>query len=264
MKVMTFNIRGSFHEDGANAWGQRRDLNIATILNHDPDIIGFQEAQQGNLEDYARTLTAYDVELGFISVRQAENYHRVPIYWKKDRYHKQASGGFYLSDTPDEWSIGWQATFARAVTWVRLQALDTDATFVVLNTHYPHMPGIDDTRTNCSRLILERLQTIAPDSPAIITGDFNALPADPAYTALLEGGFVDTYTAAGQPDGVATFHDFKGDAFEYPGLRLDWILVRGFSAESCKVITDAAPPIYTSDHYPVMAEVTMQKQTPLQ
>ena len=84
MKVMTFNIRGSFHDDGINNWDKRRDLNIATILKYDPDIIGFQEAQQGNFDDYAEPLSAYDLELGPMYIQQTEDYYRVPIYWKKD------------------------------------------------------------------------------------------------------------------------------------------------------------------------------------
>ncbi|MEM9955079.1 MAG: endonuclease/exonuclease/phosphatase family protein [Chloroflexota bacterium] len=46
MRVMTFNVRGSFHDDGDNDWHKRRELNIATIKKYDPDIIGFQEANK--------------------------------------------------------------------------------------------------------------------------------------------------------------------------------------------------------------------------
>jgi len=53
IRVMTFNIRGSFHrQDGTNAWANRRALNLQTIEKCNADIIGFQEVQSGNLEAY--------------------------------------------------------------------------------------------------------------------------------------------------------------------------------------------------------------------
>src|SRR5262245_50571215 len=107
---MTFNVRGSFHQDDSNDWVTRRDLNVATILKYAPDIIGFQEAQSGNLEAYKSALGEYTCELGLISIRKAANYHRVPIYWKRDCFTKLDSGGFYLSETPDAWSVSWDSS----------------------------------------------------------------------------------------------------------------------------------------------------------
>ena len=129
MKVLTFNIRGSFQDDGVNIWDNRRDLNIRTILKYDPDIIGFQEVQQGNFDDYAEPLKTYDIEFGLKYIEQTEKYYRVPIYWKKDSYQKLNSGGFYLSETPDTWSVGWGAVFPSTVTWVQLQSIADDTSF---------------------------------------------------------------------------------------------------------------------------------------
>lgn len=103
---------------------------------------------------------------------------------------------------------------------------------------------------------------IAPDLPTIVLGDFNALPNSLAYHTFLEHGFIDTYSAAGHDEEIDTFHRFMGADFEASGVRLDWIFVksssRTFSTESCDVIQDAAPPIYPSDHYPVMATLRLE------
>mgnify|MGYP001227391128 CR=1 FL=1 len=126
MRVMSFNIRGSFHDDGDNDWPKRRDLNIATIQKYNPDIIGFQEAQSGNLADYANELPEYAYNLGPVAVRKADDHHHVPIFWRRERYALVNSGGFYLSETPDVWSIGWGATFARSANWVTLLDMQTN------------------------------------------------------------------------------------------------------------------------------------------
>ncbi len=122
LTVITFNVRGSFHADGINDWANRRDLNLATLRKYAPDIIGFQEAQSGNIEAYETELDGYNVEPGQLSIRQTEHYHRVPIYWKRDSFNKVECGSFYLSETPETWSTSWGSTLVRASNWVRLRA----------------------------------------------------------------------------------------------------------------------------------------------
>jgi endonuclease/exonuclease/phosphatase family metal-dependent hydrolase len=259
--VMTFNVRGSFHDDGLNDWDKRRDLNIATIKKYAPDIIGFQEAQQGNVDDYAIHLSEYAVELGLISIRQTERYHQLPIYWKHERFEKVQTGGFYLSETPDEWSIGWESTLVRAATWVKLREIATGTAFMVLNTHFPHEPEADSTRTKCAVLIVKQLAKIAPDTPQIVMADFNTQPTSEAYQAFMKNGYVDTYTTADETVAVNTFHGFAGDDYEWKSGRIDWILTKDaaqcFRAVSCSVIKDAEPPLYPSDHYAVLAELDL-------
>lgn len=262
LTVMTFNVRGSFHPDGVNNWDQRRDLNIATILKHAPDVIGFQEAQSGNLDAYVAELAEYDVELGALSIRQTKDYHRVPIFWRADRFEKVDCGSFYLSDTPDTWSIGWGTIFARAVTWVKLRSLVTGIEFVVLNTHFPHLPDADTARTESARLVVRRLAEITANTcPAVVLADFNAVPTSDAYRVFMQHRYQDTYTANGSRADVNTFHGFRGRDFDEADLRIDWILTKNgaqsFTTLRCIVITDEAPPLYPSDHYPVQAELEL-------
>ena len=64
LRVMTFNIRGSLHEDGANAWEKRAPLNIEVIQRQQPDLLGFQECDTGNLLTYQQHLSSYSRLLG--------------------------------------------------------------------------------------------------------------------------------------------------------------------------------------------------------
>ena len=78
---------------------------------------------------------------------------------------------------------------------------------------------------------------------------------------------MDTYRAAGHADSVesSTFHGFHGAnyfALEWGGevyWRVDLIMVRSgqlpIQTTSCTIVRDAEPPVYVSDHYPVVAEV---------
>jgi len=57
---MTFNIRGCYNTDGPNAWEKRAELNIATIREAAPHLIGFQEVNRANLKAYRDTLPGYN------------------------------------------------------------------------------------------------------------------------------------------------------------------------------------------------------------
>jgi endonuclease/exonuclease/phosphatase family metal-dependent hydrolase len=258
LNVMTFNVRG-IHDDGANGWPQRAALNVKVIRRCRPDLIGVQEAQSGNLETYAAELPEYACEPGPLSIRQTERYHRVPIYWRAERFECLGSGSFYLSETPDEWSLSWGARLVRAVNWVRLRCRETGLTFIHLNTHLDH--EIEQARVNSAQLIVGCLETIREDGlPVIVTGDFNAVPTSKAYQTFINSGYRDTFTEAGHTDaeGLNTFHGFKGEDFAFSNYRIDWILVGADGAgqlntRSCDILRDAQPPLYPSDHYPVLA-----------
>jgi len=275
IRMMTFNIRGYREHDGVNFWPQRAALNIATIKTYQPDVIGFQECQPDNLETYKLELAEYQYVRGVHAGESAdERYHTLenPIFWQPARFELLDAGGFYLSTTPETWSQNWGSTEARVATWVKLQERESGQQIIVFNTHFDH---INLTAHNESaRLILQRADALSHDRslPVVIMGDFNSnaaptaatgQPADISYQLLLAGGFIDSYLAAGQHDGarVYTYHDFKGEEFqpsEERIWRIDWLLIREgktpVQTVSCQIIRDAEPPIYPSDHYPVLAE----------
>lgn len=272
LRVMTFNIRGNQFSDGANVWPQRRDLNVATILERSPDVIGFQEVQRGNLAFYRERLGAYDCQLGRAGVARGLAEERVCIYWKRDRFERVDGGTFFLSEMPDRRSLGWGARLTRVANWARLREKESGLAFLLLNTHLDHESHL--ARLEGSRLIIRRLDALADpaDAATIITGDFNdpvlALPGldlapervMPIYTAA---GFRDTFAEAGHADApdVNTFHNFAGEGVAHYAQRLDWILVRDGArraeTRALEIVRDAAPPLYPSDHYPVVADLAL-------
>jgi len=266
LRVMSFNVRGAFHaEDNVNAWDHRAHLNVGLIRRHAPDLIGFQEAQSYNISTYNDSLTRYISATGALSIRQAPNYHTLAIYWQYERLALVTSGSFYLSPTPERWSTGWGATLVRAVNWVRFQDPRTGLEFIHANTHFDHES--EDARRESAALVVERLNALrAPDPlPVILTGDFNAMPGSATYETFMAAGYIDTYTAAGHTQPVNTYHGFDGEHFipwaGYDNLRIDWVLTldgaQPWRTHSFQIITEAEPPVYPSDHYPVMAAVTL-------
>lgn len=262
--LMTFNVRGAIHDDSENVWSKRADLNVRTIQKYNPDLIGFQELQMGNMVTYYQNLVRYAHILGPESSEMARfNYNA--IFWNPERFEVLDFGGFYLSRTPDRWSGDWDTDCIRAATWAQLRSTQTGHRLLYLNTHLDHIS--EAARLEGSRLIVQRLGDLSEGLPAIVTGDFNArawLPGEKresdVHRVYTQAGFRDAYLEAGHTEegDTNTFHGFQGAGFDAEQLRIDWILMRGgLQAASCQIVRDAQPPLYPSDHYPVLAELAL-------
>jgi endonuclease/exonuclease/phosphatase family metal-dependent hydrolase len=267
IRVMSFNVRGSFRDRAkTNAWDNRAPLNVETIVRWAPGLIGFQELQKGNLETYQKRLPQYAHVLGPRYGNRAP-YDFNAIFFDPKRLELLDSGGFWLSETPQRYSASWGTKVVRSANWVRLRCSGTGLTFLHLNTHLDHVNRL--ARVEGSHLILRKLAVLLGDElPAVVTGDFNSRPGTPVYRNFIEGGFVDTYLAAGHRDTVDanTFHAFKGTRYRdaRPGprpRRLDWILLkdprRRIRTVSHSIVRDhdEESGVYPSDHYPVLAEL---------
>lgn len=258
VRAMTFNIRGARRTDGENAWENRAPLNVSVIRHYAPDLIGFQELQDANLRTYKAELPEYEYDLG-PAYGQREPYLHNAIFWNPSRLALMETGGFWLSDTPEEHSRSWDSRHSRSANWVRFRLPDEDAEFIHLNTHLDHSSGT--ARVEGSRLIIRRLAGLAHGVPVILTGDFNCNPGSRTYRNFIEADYTDAHRAAGKPRSN-TFHKFQGENFRPDKeARIDWMLLRGGDVEgewtvsSCQIIHDCEPPVYPSDHYPVVADL---------
>ena len=268
IRVMSFNIRGSSRDRGkANAWVNRAPANVETIERCAPGLIGFQEFQRGNLKIYRQRLPGYAHILGPRYANRPPHSFNA-IFFDPTRLELLDSGGFWLSTTPERYSASWGTRVVRSANWALFASPETGLTFVHLNTHLDHVSP--PARREGSRLILRKLaeirENVGAGLPVIVTGDFNCRPGSPTYLNFIEGGFVDTYLAAGNEENedANTFHAFKGsryrDAHPMP-RRIDWILLsdpdRRMAVKSCSIVrdNDESSGVYPSDHYPVLAEL---------
>jgi endonuclease/exonuclease/phosphatase family metal-dependent hydrolase len=277
---MTFNIANAIdtEDDGDNAWEYRAPLNVATIKRYGPDVIGFQQCDEGNLAVYRAELAGYRFELG-PAADGPELYDYNAIAYASDRLELLDTGGFFLSETPETWSLGWDAAYVKALVWARFRLLQSGDELLHLNTHLDHIG--ERARVESVRLLLRRLPDLrGADLPVILTGDFNCNPwspgyrihvastfTDESYHLLRAHGFTDAFLAVGGEDSAAsfTFHGFKGSEYwaaqHHMAGRIDWILsldgARIVRPLTCFIARDQAPPVFPSDHYPVVADVEL-------
>jgi endonuclease/exonuclease/phosphatase family metal-dependent hydrolase len=266
LRVMTFNVRGFYHpDDGDNIWQNREAINVATIRRAAPHLIGMQEVQTGNLKAYDRLLPEYHWT-AWPEYGDAPPFEWPAIYWDPRVLQPLDSGGFWLSEMPDRHSRSWDTDCIRSATWLKFRHVATGARIVHLNTHLDHIS--ERARIEGTRLIVARLDDLqSGGAAAIVTADFNDRPGSATHRAWLDAGFADAHIAAGHgddPERDFTYHGWRGTSFRREGtapVRIDWVLLRpGATAarvESCEILRDAAPPVYPSDHYPVLAQIAL-------
>ena len=179
IKVMTFNIRLSPREDfdGDNCWNNRREAVIRMLEESKPDLFGIQEGyitqvnyMEENLPEYGRYGVCRDDGL--------ERGEANAIFWRNDRFDMKQCQTYWLSETPDTVSLGWDGACRRIVTWAQLRDKETGRDIWFFNTHFDHVGKV--AREEAGKLIVARMDALVPEGDAIfLTGDFNANWDDP-------------------------------------------------------------------------------------
>lgn len=266
LRVMTFNVRGaSLDREGPNTWERRAPLNVAVIRNQAPDLIGFQECGTSHLITYQQHLSEYARLLGSSIIPEEGDIRAYnSIFWRAECLTLLDSGSFWLSETPEVYSRAWNAASPRLATWATFR-FPTGRELLHLNTHLDHIS--QEARVRGAELILHRLQSLHTTSMALlVTGDFNCPPGDVVHQCFQSFGLADAYLATGHEENeqADSFHAYGWSKSSSSGAkrrgsaRFDWILFGGPSAFlrplSCDIVRDAQPPMYPSDHYPVVAE----------
>lgn len=261
LKVISLNIRYNNPEDSLNSWPRRIPVVLNFINSEKPDLIGLQEVLNDQYQFLDSVLTGY----GSVGVGRGDGVKEGemnPLFFRKDRFDLIRTKTFWLSETPEvPGSEAWGANLPRIVTWAELSNKMTHDHFYFFNTHFAH--DSDSARIMSARLLLAKVDSLAAGFPFIITGDLNMLHSSRGYTILTDPYesvplLSDTYAVTEKrPMGPAyTFNGFT----EKPSTgRVDYIFVRnGMTVLEHRTFIKKEHGIYISDHWPVMAIVSLK------
>ena len=246
IRIMSFNIRC------AEFTRARKIAVPQLVLEYLPDSVGMQECTYNWFKQLTSTLDNY----AFIGVgrdtgdRSSRCGEMSPILYRTDKYNLIDSGTFWLSETPEEVSYGWDAACRRICTWVILENIQTGEQYVHINTHMDHKG--EEARQNATAMITEFADTF--DLPTVITGDFNFDKGCDKYNHILEAGYFDTAELTENTDTGRTYHAYDGGL---EGLPIDFIFTDSeeTAVSAFKIIRDQYDEAYPSDHYPVYADL---------
>ena len=123
LKLMTYNIRLDVASDGENAWPFRKDFFASQIQFYEPDIMGVQEAMPNQVIDLEQLLPQYNqVGIGREGQGKGESSS---IFYRTEKLKVVSSNTFWLSDTPDLISKGWDAACHRICTFALFQEINS-------------------------------------------------------------------------------------------------------------------------------------------
>lgn len=254
VKVMSFNIRLNVQSDSSNAWPNRTALVESQIRFHDADLLGIQEALPDQMEDLIAMLPDYQAHGVARDTGRWGEYSA--IFFRKARFTLLEGNTFWLSETPDIPSKGWDAALNRIVTWAKFRDKFSGETFYYFNTHFDHRGK--NARLESARLIRAQIARLNPGKlPVILSGDFNFTPEQAPYNALTASGGLrdaglESMLAVHGPTSTWSGFTFPG----VPGRRIDFIFVQHqLKVMRYGTLTDSWSGRYPSDHLPVLAEL---------
>lgn len=197
LRVMTFNMRYDNPDDGPNNWLYRRDRIVQLIKAEAPQVLGAQELLHHQLEYLVAQLPHY-TQLGVARDDGATQGEYAPILYNQQEVTLLDGGYFWLSATPSEPSLGWDAACHRICTWGHFRTKQEGQEFCLLNTHFDHEGA--EARIKSAEMIRQEVDKWAVKVPVIVTGDFNATPSSDVILNLTtsphKGSLTDSFTSA--------------------------------------------------------------------
>lgn len=259
MRVMSFNIRFDNPADGPNGWAHRKDW-VAEVIDKNADVAGLQEVVKNQFDDLKSRLPEFELYgVGRTDGKEAGEY--VPLLWRKDRFTAGEKGVFWLSETPDKPSTGWDAALPRIATWARPTDKQSGKTFLMVNVHFDHKG--EQARRESAKLIRRWIGEHANGGPVVLTGDFNSSANSVAYKNLTGKGqgieLVDSRLTVKTPEGPkSTWNGFKEIV---PGRRIDFIFTAGpVAATGYRTLDETREGRFPSDHLPIVASVKVMAE----
>lgn len=259
VNTMSFNIRYDNPKDGDQNWHKRKE-NVIRMLNfYDLDIIGMQEVLVSQLNYMKENLPAF----GVVGVGRKDGKDQgefSPVFYRKDRFKMIKTETFWLSETPDKISKGWDANLERIVTWAILQDKKTSKEVIFLNTHFDHR-GVQ-ARVESAKLLRSKIAELAGGRPVILTGDFNSVPSSEAIQHLTDQKDSNSLSDTKNKAKFSYGPDWTSGGFDTRPFNerrvIDYIFIKGISTiNRYAVFTEKLNEICLSDHCPVFAQVVL-------
>lgn len=249
INVISYNIRMGSADDGTNSWKYRYPASAMMVMDQKPDIFGIQEAfdfQFKYLEEYCPGYKGIGV--GREDGKSKGEY--MAIFYNKKAIKLIKWGTFWLSETPEEPSKGWDAACFRTATWALMKDKASGRKFYYVNTHLDHVGW--EARKNGLKLIVDRIAEINPENyPMILTGDFNMRINRPEFDDLKK------VMQNAREVAVKTDHHntYNGWGKASSDSIIDYIWFKGFSSctEYQTITKEYMDRAYISDHYPIKA-----------
>lgn len=245
--AMSYNIRYGTASDGTNSWQYRYGASAMMLDDQKPDVVGLQEALSDQVQYLTMALdkTYKAIGVGRDDGKKAGEIMAVLYNFKTTKLLKW--GTFWLSDTPDVPSRGWDGACNRCATWAILKDKATGQKFFFVNTHIDHVGA--EAQQKGVKLVADKIAELNKEGlPVIVTGDFN-MEVSNASMAPMKEGFQNARETA-----VVTDDHFSYNGWGKASSTIDYVWFKGFTCTRFETVTKPyAERTFISDHFPVKA-----------
>lgn len=264
-KLMSFNMRvqvgkASDKRVEYDSVEERASLILKHIADADPDVICVQE-WTGSHMIYVEPGLEETYEI--ISFERGD-FESAAILYKKDRFELVEKECFWLSETPDTPSKGWDASYPRIYSSLLLRDKKDGKVFRAGTTH------IDIAKVAMGqqrKMVVDH--TANSKEPALVCGDFNFDPTSALYLYCIN---TLNDCRALDPNAITTASyngynlvadspvlDEEGNIKDGYGFPIDHVFVKrgAFTVHSYDVLNYLIDGKFSSDHFPVLVELSI-------
>lgn len=246
INIMTYNIRLDTEADGINMWDNRKEGIVSLIKEERVDILGIQEGLPSQIEYLSKQLDGYSM-IG--EGRDGGNNGEYSAIYYNNKMNLIETETFWLSETPEIPSIGWDAAIKRITTVGLFKMIDSDKELLVYNSHFDHIGKI--AREKSVGVILNHIKENDYQNRALIVmGDFNAKPDD-LPIELLSEELDDSFKILPIENPIGTFNGFDLDSKLLD--RIDYIFTKNIKITNYKHLDKKlSSGLWPSDHLPIL------------
>lgn len=177
------------------------------------------------------------------------------IFYDKSLYTLKDSGTFWLSETPEWESVGWDGRTRSICTWAILTEKTSGKEFAVMNTMLD--PYGKKAQRNGAALILERAEALGV--PVILAGDMQNISTNSVITTFTEYAFSNASVLADSVGEMgATVNAAFGNVNSFSSAS-DFVLASygEFQIESYTLLKDLVEEEYVSNHWPILTKLVL-------
>lgn len=250
---MSYNIRYNNPNDKENWWESRKQEVSEMIKHYQPEILGIQEGLIDQVRYLDSTLTNYS----YVGVGRDDGKEKgefTAIFFDTTKYELIETKTFWLSQTPDKVSVGWDASMERISTYGVFLNKKTKDSIYIFNCHFDHIGK--KSREESSNLILTQIKNKGiENSQVVVIGDLNSLPNETPIK-ILNKELKDAYQVSqSEPYGpVGTFNGFN--VINEVTKRIDYIMVKNITVKQYIAIDDRRKNnLWLSDHLPILIKI---------
>lgn len=254
--ILSFNIRVENSSDtGTKNWSKRKSHVIDYIKESDANVVCLQELAKTQSTDIIAGLEgSYNVV--YYERENSSNPEGLAVCYD-DSFELVKQDRFWLSETPDEVSKGWGASYYRICVNLLLKHVETG---VYLNVFDLHLDNVsEEARVNGMKLVIDRAE--AAGYPYLIAGDCNDVKDSSFHEVVVEKALDCQAEALSSTTEGVTYHDW-GKPIEK--------LTNKSAIDFCFVSKTVKPIIfeikqetvsenfYYSDHYAILSVISVE------